>query len=187
MWREAQTAGIEIPAPPPELRTFTPSYGESGRSFNHSEFAFVPLDGDALVVEPSSLEDLGAAGQHSFMRAARRAGLAERLYQGIRGFAGFAWYDALPKLTKIELRATMEGGSEHRIEHEEPDDGSGSRGAPRASPSTARSRRAARAASWYCRAMSRLAVTRTRGSRAMRNSTSSSPQTPRSASASWPT
>ena len=123
LWREAQTAGIEIPVPPPELRPFTPSYGESGRPFNHSEFAFAPLDDDALVVEASSVMDLGAAGQQSFMHAARRAGLAERLYQGIRGFAGFAWYDALPKLTKIELHATMEDGREHRIECEEPDDG----------------------------------------------------------------
>ncbi len=51
-----------------------------------------------------------------FYRAARRAGLAPRLFESDRRLEGYGWYDALPRLTDVRTEIEIDGATHTRME-----------------------------------------------------------------------
>ena len=88
--KRAADAGIDMPVPPAELRPWRP--GTADIDDWRAAPAFAPVSADALVMafdpEPQDAQ--------AFWRAAERAGIATRLFEGDARFEGYAWYDALP-------------------------------------------------------------------------------------------
>ena len=107
--KRAADAGIDMPVPPAELRPWRP--GTADIDDWRAAPAFAPLGADALVMafdpEPQDAQ--------AFWRAAERAGIAARLFEGDTRFEGYAWYDALPRVRDLRIDIT-EGGITHPLD-----------------------------------------------------------------------
>ena len=113
LWREIRDAGIAMPEPEALLQHFYPREADWTRFVEHrSREPFLRPRPNSMVVAIGN--DLGPAVQQTFMRAAERAGIDERLFGPVRDFAGFEWYDRLPRLTGIAIVVTI-NGEEHRV------------------------------------------------------------------------
>ena len=112
LWREAAKLGIELPLPAAELQRFKPDYGALYRIVPAKKF--IPVPADALVFDA----DVGAGEQHSFMRAAARAGLDTLVFHAVGQFERFEWYDRLPRIKAVEIVAIMDG-EEYRFGNDE--------------------------------------------------------------------
>ena len=113
LWREVRDAGIAMPEPEALLQRFCPREADWPRFIEYrSREPFLGPRPNSMVVEIG--DDLGPAAQQTFMRAGERAGLDERLFGPVREFAGFEWYDRLPRLTGIAIVVTI-NGEEYRL------------------------------------------------------------------------
>ena len=101
--KKAADAGIDIPEPPAELRPWRPGTADIDDWRDTPPFA--PAGADALVMafdpEPQDAQ--------AFHRAAERAGIAGRLFEGDVRFEGYGWYDALARVRDIRTDI-CEGG-----------------------------------------------------------------------------
>ena len=99
----AAGAGIELPVPPAQLRPWEPATADVDDWSRDTQL--VPVGPDALVVE----YDADPPATQPFYRAASRAKLAPMLFEADRRLAGYAWYDALPRVTDVNARITIAG------------------------------------------------------------------------------
>lgn len=99
----AAAAGIELPEPPAELRSWIPPVADADNSSSGGPIR--PVGSDSLVVE---YEADPPSGQ-TFFRAARRAKFAPRLFAADRRLAGYGWYDRLPRLTRVTSHIDLDG------------------------------------------------------------------------------
>ena len=121
LWREARDAGIAMPEPEALLQRFSPREADwSPTSHYSTRESFLRPRPNSMVVD--IVDDLGPAEQQTFMRAAERDGLDERLFGPIHEFAGFEWYDRLPRVTDIVIVVTV-NGEDHRLGDPVEDDG----------------------------------------------------------------
>ena len=99
----AAAAGIELPEPPAELRSWIPSVADVDNSSSGGPIR--PVGSDSIVVE----YEAGPPAAQTFFRAARRARLAPRLFAADRRLAGYGWYDRLPRLTRVTSHIDLDG------------------------------------------------------------------------------
>ena len=123
--RRAADAGIALPIPPAELRRWRPATADIDDWRDAQPYA--PVGAHSLVMAA----DLETPDAQAFWRAAERAGIAERLLEGDTRFEGYAWYDALARVTEIRIDVT-EAGVTHPLDalREAPDPNSDTPTAP---------------------------------------------------------
>ena len=101
--KRAHEADIDIAAPPAELRPWRASLADVDDWREPPKRQ--PVDGRALVMacDPEPPES------QAFARAAKRARLADRLFETDRRLEGYAWYDRLDRVRNIHTTVTAGG------------------------------------------------------------------------------
>ena len=102
-FKRAADAGIQLPAPPPELRPWRPAVADIDHWREAPKLQLVGTD--ALVVAC----DLEPPDAQAFARTAERNGEAQRLFEPDRRLEGYGWYDSLPRITGIRTEVTAGG------------------------------------------------------------------------------
>ena len=131
-WRRARAAGVELPVPAPALHPWRPPIADIDNWLAGP--AREPLSADALVMD-LSLEPPEA---QALWRAAERGGMAGRLFEADRRFEGYAWYDALPRITGVETRIVGNGETRPLEDYRTPPDRSGPSNEPLPRPDAIR-------------------------------------------------
>ena len=123
--RRAADSGIALPVPPAELRPWRPGIADIDDWRDTPSFA--PVGACSLVMAV----DLETPDDQAFWRAAERAGIAERLFEPDTRLEGYAWYDALARVTEIGIDVA-EAGVTHPLDalREAPDPNSDTPAAP---------------------------------------------------------
>ena len=102
-WKRAKDAHIDIAPPPAELRPWRP--GTADIDDWQEPPARAEAGPDALVIacetEPPE--------EQALARAAKRAHLADRLFEADRRLDGYAWYDAIARVVAIHIEVTADG------------------------------------------------------------------------------
>ena len=93
----AADAGIALPEPPAELRRWKPGTADFDDWRDVPPFAPVGTDSLVMAVDPETPD------AQAFWRAAERAGIAGRLFEGDTRFEGYAWYDALARVRDLRI------------------------------------------------------------------------------------
>ena len=101
----AAKAGIDLPVPPAELWPWRPSTADVDDWTRSGSLTAVGTG--ALVVE----YDADPPDTQPFYRAARRAGLARRLFEPDRRLVGYGWYDAIPRLNDVRTEIGIDGAT----------------------------------------------------------------------------
>ena len=108
-WAQARAEGVEIPIPPKELRQWSAKTnldewtdGPWGWDERHP---WTPIDATALIME-HTLETCEA---QALERAVKTNGMSQSLFEAEPRLKGYPWYDALPRVTAVAWKASMEG------------------------------------------------------------------------------
>ena len=99
----AREAGIEIAPPPAMLRPWRPSVAEVNDCREPGKLAAAGHDSLVMACDPEPPE------AQALWRAAKRAGIAPRLFEADRRLDGYNWYDALDRVTAIHIRVAADG------------------------------------------------------------------------------
>ena len=102
-WRRATVAGIELPAPPPELRPWRPAVADIDHWREAPKLRLVGTDALIVACDPEPPE------AQALWRAAQRNGVARPLFEPDRRLEGYGWYDALPRIAGIRTEVTADG------------------------------------------------------------------------------
>ena len=125
--KTAADAGIALPVPPAELRPWRPGIADIDDWRDTPAYAPIGAGTLVMTVDPETQD------QQAFWRAADKAGIAGagRLFEADTRFEGYAWYDALARLTDLRIEVT-EADVTHAIDvlREAPDPVSGVPTAP---------------------------------------------------------
>ena len=108
-YRKAADAGIDMPVPPAELRPWRPGTADIDDWRDTPPFAPVGADTLVMAVDPDPQD------AQAFHRAAERAGIAGRLFEGDTRFEGYAWYDSLARVRDVRTDIT-EAGVTHPLD-----------------------------------------------------------------------
>ena len=108
-YRKAADAGIALPVPPAELRSWRPGIADIDDCRAAPPYAPVGAVTLVMAVDPEPQD------AQTFWRAAERAGIAGRLFESDTRFEGYAWYDALARVRDVRIDAT-EGGVTHPLD-----------------------------------------------------------------------
>ncbi len=131
-WKRARAAGVELPVPAPVLRPWRPPVADIDNWLAGPSPE--PLPEDALLMD-LSLEPPEA---QELWRASERGGMAGRLFEADRRFEGYAWYDALPRITGVETRIVGNGETRPLEDYRTPPDRSGPSNEPLPRPDAIR-------------------------------------------------
>ena len=131
-WRRARAAGVELSVPAPALHPWRPPIADIDNWLAGP--APEPLSADALVMDV----DLEPPEAQALWRAAERGGMAGRLFEADRRFEGYAWYDALPRITGVETRIVGNGETRPLEDYQTPPDRSGPSNEPLPRPDAIR-------------------------------------------------
>ena len=101
-WKRAGDAGIHLPVPPAELHPWIP--GTADVDYWREAPPFAPVGADALVMA----FDPDPHDAQAFYRAAKKAGIASRLFEADKRLEGYGWYDALSRVR--DIRTGIEAG-----------------------------------------------------------------------------
>ncbi len=101
--KRAHEADIDIAAPPPELLPWRPGLADvdDWREPPRRE----PVRPDALLMACDS----EPPEDQALWRAADRGGVAGRLFEPDRRLEGYAWYDAIARVSSIHIEVTADG------------------------------------------------------------------------------
>ena len=99
----AADAGIALPEPPAELRRWKPGTADFDDWRDVPPFAPVGTDSLVMAVDPETPD------AQAFWRAAERARIAGRLFEGDTRFEGYAWYDALARVRDLRIDIARAG------------------------------------------------------------------------------
>ncbi len=100
---KAREAGIEIAPPPAVLRPWRPSVADCNDWREPGKLADAGHDALVMDCDPEPPE------AQALWRAAERDGIASRLFEADRRLKGYAWYDALDRVTEIAVRVAAGG------------------------------------------------------------------------------
>ena len=103
--RAAAAAGIDLPVPEPRLRPWRPDIADSDDWRDAP--APVPVGAGDLIVA----WDRDPPDQQAMYRAAERAGIDARLLEPDTRLEGYAWYDALARVTDMDTVIAAGSGS----------------------------------------------------------------------------
>ena len=102
-WKRARDAGIDIAAPPAELRPWRPVIADVDDWQEPPKRQPVGADALRMEYEPEPPE------AQTFWRAARGNAVAERLFETDRRLEGYGWYDAIPRVVNLHTQVTLKG------------------------------------------------------------------------------
>ncbi|MYB14763.1 MAG: sensor histidine kinase [Rhodospirillaceae bacterium] len=102
-WTRAREAGIEIAPPPALLRPWRPSVANVNDWRDPPKPAEAGHDALVMACDPEPPE------AQALWRAAERAGVASRLFEADRRLEGYGWYDALDRVTAVNVRVAADG------------------------------------------------------------------------------
>ncbi len=105
-FNRAADAGIELPAPPPELRPWRPAVADIDHWRESPKLQLVGTD--ALIVACDS-EPPEPPEAQALWRAAERNGVSHRLFEPDRRLEGYGWYEAMARITGIRTEVTADG------------------------------------------------------------------------------
>ena len=118
-WRRARAAGVELPAPAPALHPWRPPVADTDNWLAGP--ASEPLPTGALVMDV----DFEAPEAQALWRAAERGGMSPRLFENDRRFEGYGWYDALPRVTGVQIQIVGNGEVRPLVDYQTPPERSG--------------------------------------------------------------
>ena len=101
--KRAHEADIDIAAPPPELRPWRPGLADIDDWREPPKRQ--PAGPDALLMACDS----EPPEDQALWRAAERGGIAGRLFEPDRRLEGYAWYDAIARVSAIHIEVTADG------------------------------------------------------------------------------
>ena len=113
-WRRARAAGVELPVPAPALRPWRPPVADTDNWLAGP--ASEPLPTGALVMDV----DLEPPEAQALWRAAESGGMAPRLFEADRRFEGYGWYDALPRVTGVQIQIVGNGEVRPLVDYQTP-------------------------------------------------------------------
>ncbi len=96
-WTRARSLGIHIAPPPARLRPWRPSPADPYGRNDLPDPCSLPQD--AIIVDFDPEPQLA----QTFWRAADRAGIQDRLFDANTHLCGYAWYDSLPRIARIDI------------------------------------------------------------------------------------
>ncbi|MCY4481188.1 MAG: hypothetical protein OXB97_14980, partial [Rhodospirillales bacterium] len=99
----AHEAGIEMAPPPAVLRPWRPSVADVNDWREPGKLAAAAHDALVMACDPEPPE------AQALWRAAERAGIAWRLFEADRRLAGYGWYDALDRVTAVNIMVAADG------------------------------------------------------------------------------
>ena len=102
-WTRAREAGIELAPPPAMLRPWRPSVADVDDWHEPPRLAGAGHDALVMDCDPEPPE------AQALWRAAERASIAPRLFEGDRRLNGYEWYDGLDRVTTIAIHAAGGG------------------------------------------------------------------------------
>ena len=101
--QRAREAGIQIAPPPALLRPWRPSMANVNDWRDPPKLAEAGHDALVMACDPEPPE------AQALWRAAERAGVASRLFEADRRLEGYGWYDALDRVTAVNVRVAADG------------------------------------------------------------------------------
>ncbi|MDE0706032.1 MAG: hypothetical protein OXH59_20140 [Rhodospirillaceae bacterium] len=101
--QRAHEAGIGIAPPPAILRPWRPSVANVNDWRDPPKLAEAGHDALVMACDPEPPE------AQALWRAAERAGVASRLFEADRRLEGYGWYDALDRVTAVNVRVAADG------------------------------------------------------------------------------
>ena len=99
-WTRAHEAGIELAPPPAVLRPWRPAIADIDDWREPPKPAPAGPDAMVMICDPEPPE------AQALWRAAKRAGMAEGLFEADRRLQGYGWYDRLDRVTGIDTEVT---------------------------------------------------------------------------------
>ena len=99
----ALKAGIEIAPPPAMLRPWRPALADADDWRDPPKPVMAGEDALVMDFDPDPPE------AHALWRAAVRAGISCRLFEGDRRLVGYGWHDALSRAANVSVRAAVDG------------------------------------------------------------------------------
>ena len=99
-WRRAKAAGIDIPAPAPALLPWRPGRADPDHWEEPPQIAPVGQGVLLMAYDPEPPE------AHALWRAARRFGTAAHLFAPDRRLEGYAWYDTIQRVSRVDTCIT---------------------------------------------------------------------------------
>ena len=103
--KRARDAGIDIAPPPAELRPWRPGQADLDDWREPPKLASVDEDALVMAADPEPPE------AQAFARAAKRAGMHDRLFGPDRRLEGYGWYDALLRIVNVHTEVSADGRS----------------------------------------------------------------------------
>ena len=101
--QRAREAGIGIAPPPALLRPWRPSMANVNDWRDPPKLAEAGHDALVMACDPEPPE------AQALWRAAERTGVASRLFEADRRLEGYGWYDALDRVTAVNIQAAADG------------------------------------------------------------------------------
>ena len=102
-WKRARDAGIDIAPPPAALRPWRAGIADIENWQEPAKCAPVGDESLLMACDPEPPE------AHAFARAARRAGIAKRLFEPDRRLEGYPWYDRIERIVGLHTTVTAAG------------------------------------------------------------------------------
>ena len=99
-WTRARAAGIDIAPPPAILRPWRPGVADCNDWREPGKPVDAPRNALVMDCDPEPPES------QALWRAAERKGIATQLVEADRRLEGYAWYDALDRVTEITVRVS---------------------------------------------------------------------------------
>ena len=99
--KRAHEADIDIAPPPPELRPWRPGLADVDDWREPPKLGRVGSDALLMECDPEPPK------AQALWRAAKRAGIADRLFEPDRRLEGYAWYDAIERIVNIHTEASV--------------------------------------------------------------------------------
>ena len=109
-WRSAKDLGITLPEARPELNVWRPTIADYHSRDSSNK---VEIGEDAIIVErfTTSIE------QSASFALEEIEGFSDRLVRADDSFAGYSWYDRIPRITDLRFEFTRDG-EDHVYDHE---------------------------------------------------------------------
>ena len=101
--KRAHEADIDIAPPPPELRPWRPGLADVDDWREPPKRQPVGPDSLLMACDSEPPED------QALWRAAEQGGVAGRLFEPDRRLEGYAWYDAIARVSAIHIEVTVDG------------------------------------------------------------------------------
>ena len=102
---DAAGLGIDLPVPIPRLQKWEPYYPFEFSRKNDPHRPRETPPPDAIIVDA----DIPVCDQHTLDRAALETGLKARLCSPDERLKGYPWYDAIPRITKMDTTVNTDG------------------------------------------------------------------------------